>query len=666
MRRQVVPVEREASRKDSALHLASGVFAGFALLAAVNGVAISVGVPLSSGGIPLRLAHHVFDAAETLGVGGLLAIVVGAFVRYVPLPRWALVAVALVASAGLVNRILGDYLAIEAARALDGRFATGIFVAFLTLMAVGLVAAPFLASFCSRWPVLRFFPAVIAVSAMGVNQVVLRDDYMDLHGYAALATALLGGMALGPGIEGARRALVASRRGRVALLGLGLFALFGVAIPPSNAARLELFRQPSALAPWVLAMTVWPAPRLHAPVASNALPASPWFFDRSGASAVPATSPPLLPSDAVVVLVTIDAVRADIVADPANDARFPTFAKLKREGVVFTHASAPGTQTAVSLGTVFSGLYSSEQRWKNHGSGWLLHSYPAEDPSPRFPQILSDHRVTTANVASLAFLQNDFGVARGFREETVLEHGPHAASGFRIVRALLDRLDKAGPGPLFLCAHFVDAHSPYGRRGKGTDYERYLASVSSEDALLGRVLRALEDHFGQRWALFVSADHGEAFGDHQTYEHGKTLYEELVHVPLLARSPVFPPHEVSQRVGLVDLGPTILDLFQIASPATFEGQSLVPLLAGGNLTLTRPLLAESRLRRALTQPDGLKVIEDPRRKVVEVYDLASDPGETRNLFDVAKGRSDAALTELRAFFAVHAFRDENYEPPYKF
>jgi phosphopentomutase len=315
---------------------------------------------------------------------------------------------------------------------------------------------------------------------------------------------------------------------------------------------------------------------------------------------------------------------------------------------------------------MFSGLYYSEQRWKNYGSGKDLHPYAADDPAPRFPQLLSDRGVTTANYASLVFLANDFGVARGFREEKLMGQSTRAAPGFQLVRSLLERLARPGKGPLFLCTHMVDAHAPYGTARNGnTDYERYLSNVAADDALLGRVLRMLEENFGDRWALFVSADHGEAFGEHQTHEHAKTLYEELLHVPLLARSPLFQPREIRQRVGLIDLGPTLLDLFRIETPATFNGQSLVPLLAGGDVALTRPLIAEGRLRQALTRADGVKVIEDRRRKVVEVYDLASDPFETRNLFDLDPARSDVALAELRAFFAVHAWREGGYETPYK-
>ena len=59
------------------------------------------------------------------------------------------------------------------------------------------------------------------------------------------------------------------------------------------------------------------------------------------------------------------------------------------------------------------------------------------------------------------------------------------------------------------------------------------------------------------------------------------------------------------------------------------------------------------------------MIEDDRRKTVEVYDLASDPGETRNLWDREPGRSDAAVAALRAFFAAHQAKRAGYRPVYK-
>ena len=640
--------------------IAAGVFAGFVLLAALDACAIAATVPLPSAGLRLRLAHHVLDAAETLGLGALGALAAGAFVRFVRLPWWAVLGAATIA---IVYRVIGWRLARIASHAFEGRFESAIFAGYFVLLGVGVPVALRVAARLARRPRLRFLPAALAVCVIVGDELYLPDDYPDMHGIVALGAAIFAGAGLAPLAERAGRDLWRSRAGRAALAVTGLFALFGLAWPPSNATRFELFRPPCAIASWVLATTLWRAPRLRAPVR---VPPSPWVEDRSSAPSIAATVPPLLPPDAVVVLITIDALRADAVSDPANDALLPAFAKLKREGVVFTHASAPGAETVVSLSALFSSRYFSEQRWTEHGKGSMRALFPAADPSPRFPQVLSDHGVTTANYAGLSLLAGEFGVARGFGEETFAVQGWRHTPASLLIAPLLDRLARSGRGPLFLYVHLMDPHRPY-EAGKqdGTAQERYLAEIAVADAAIGQVERRLAQGFGKRWALFVTADHGEAFGEHDTTDHAKTLYEELVHVPLLAQSPLFLPRAIDERVGLIDLAPTILDLFGITTPAPFDGQSLVQLLAGRTTSLTRPLFAEGRLRRAITQPDGLKVIDDPRRKLVEAYDLATDPGETRNIFDVDPARVEPALALLRAFFDAHAYTAEGYEIPYR-
>jgi arylsulfatase A-like enzyme len=165
--------------------------------------------------------------------------------------------------------------------------------------------------------------------------------------------------------------------------------------------------------------------------------------------------------------------------------------------------------------------------------------------------------------------------------------------------------------------------------------------------------------------LIVASDHGEAFGEHQTFQHTKTLYEELLHVPLMFEGQGIAPRTIDERVGLIDLGPTVLDLLNQPTPSSLFGQSLVPLLGGRGRKLERPLLAEGRLRRALTTAAGIKVIDDPRRTTVEVYDLVADPGETRNLWGRDPARAEPALATLRAFFRAQALRRPGYEAPYK-
>jgi hypothetical protein len=643
------------------------------MLAIVNAIAITVAVPMPVAGIRLRVEDHLFDLAETVGVGALVAILVWVIARVLlaasPTARsraftfsYGVPALSFAANVALVRIVLGHFLELFATHGRDGWLEGPIFVFYLCLLGGLLAAAPYTALLFADHPRLRLAPAFLGACTMAAAQVPLRDDYEGVHCLAVWGAILLASSSLAPVALRLGHALWLRTSGRVALASLGLVAVGGLVVVPANAVRFELFRQPCALAPWVLASLRWPEPLLHASVT---VPASPWFRDRAAVPPVPPREPPALPPDAVVVFITIDALRADVMANPDYDARFPTFAELKTDGVVFARASSAGAETVVSLSEMFASTYYSQQMWGDYGAGVTRFPFPNADPGVRFPELLSAHGVATGLFGPLAFFAGDFGMTRGFRQEVLLGHGKLGATGNESIAALLKTLEHATSGPLFLYTHLLEPHAPYPKRGHAvTDYERYLAAVQVTDGLVGRVEKVLSSKFGDRWALFVSADHGEAFGEHGTTTHAKTLYEELLHVPLLARSPRFPARTIEQRVGLIDMGPTILDLFGVATPGVFMGQSLVPLLAGGDATLTRPLLAEGRLRKALTEPDGLKVIDDPLRKVVQVYDLTNDPAETRNLFDVEPARSDIALATLRAFFGARTRRESGYVPPY--
>jgi hypothetical protein len=655
------PVIRDT--RAAGLRAAAGLFAGFALLAIVNAVAIAVRVPLPPAGVALRVAHHAFDAAETLGVGLLLAAIVGGFSAFVRLPVWGFGLVYTAATAPVLYLAFRDQLYREASVAFDGRFLTPLFVAATIVTSFAVTAAHFAGALVARHPRIRFVPVVLAIAGLVVDHLHLSDDYFGIHGATAWIAVTCAGAAVAPLAERALVALFARRGGRVALAFVIAFALFGLVVPPSNAVRVQLFRQPVAVAPWALASVVWRAP---APRTPQPPPDSPWFRDRSADPPVPPTTPRPFAASPVVVLITIDATRAEAVDDPKNEALFPTLTDMKRHGAWFRHVTSPGSQTAVSLTTTFSGRSFSELVWAMSGKGASRFLYAAADPAPRFPALLDAAGVATSSFCPINFLAGTFGVARGFREEHVVVEGRRHATARQVIDPLIDRLRHAGPEPLFVYAHLMEPHAPYDRgRRDGTDYERYVSEIAVADAQIGRVQRLLEQRFAGRGVLIVSADHGEAFGEHETREHTKTLYEELLRVPLLVRGAGVVRQQIREHVGLVDLGPTILDLFGQPTPATFGGQSLLPILMGRRAELTRPLLAEGRLRRALYTPDGLKVIADERRKLVEVYDLARDPAESRNLWDEDPARADRALGLLDAWFAAHTVRKPGYRTPYK-
>ena len=655
------PVNRDT--RASGARAASGLIAGAILLALLNAGAIAARVPLAHGGVPLRLAHHAFDFAETLGVGALFAAAVGGFSALVRLPAWALFLVYTGATGPILIRAFDDQIQRQAPVSFEGRFTTPILIGLTLLVSVLIPLAHFIGAFFSRYPRLRPIPIVLAIAAIVGNHLYLADDYFGAHGAITWIAVTIAGAAFAPLAERAAISLLARPRGRAALIALGLVAALGVLVPPSNAVRVELFRHPTAIATWALSATLWRAPHPRTP---SLPPDSPWLRDRSALPDVPPTTPRPTPPSPVVVLITVDATRAEAINNPDNDALFPTLTAMKRRGAWFTQASSPGGQTAVSLSTTFSGRYFSELAWGMHGSGAMRFLYPADDPAPRFPALLTAAGVQTATFCSINFLAGHYGVARGFKEERVVPEGRRHALGKQMIDPVLERLRRGGAAPLFLYTHLMEPHSPYDRgRKDGTPYERYLSEITLADAQIARVWRVLEQRFAGRAILIVSADHGEAFGEHQTHEHTKTLYEELLRVPLLIRGAGIPARKITERVGLIDVGPTILDLFGVGTPATFNGQSLVPLLTGQATSLDRPLLAEGRLRRALYTRDGLKVIHDPRRKIVEVFDLERDPAELHNLWDEDPARSDRALGLLEAFFATHTLEKPGYRTPYK-
>jgi hypothetical protein len=303
---------------------------------------------------------------------------------------------------------------------------------------------------------------------------------------------------------------------------------------------------------------------------------------------------------------------------------------------------------------MFTSRYFSQLEWVWRGRGGRRFYYPrADDSRDYFPTLLREAGVLTASFVSPNFIGSEHGIALGFAEERSFggAGGGHATSK-TVVRSLIRRLKKVGDEPAFFFAHLPDAHHPYdsGELRSGSPYARYLSELGRPEAQVHRIWRVLRKHFPKRGYLIISSDHGEAFAEHGTFKHAQTVYGELIDVPLMVLGPGIEASSDQRRVGLIDLGPTLLELFGVETPRSYMGASLLPILGGSDASLPRPLAAESRLKRAFFASNGLKVIEDLRRKTVEAYDLEADPRELNNIFDSDRVRALAALGELRAFF----------------
>jgi arylsulfatase A-like enzyme len=345
--------------------------------------------------------------------------------------------------------------------------------------------------------------------------------------------------------------------------------------------------------------------------------------------------------------------------------QLPVLSKLRKRSLDFTMARSPSPSTATTFTALFTGKYYSGTRWtpRNEKKGKRGKGlWPSSDKTPRLPELLTKAGVQTLNVRMINMFSPGTGIGRGYTEELAVGHYAAARKGGHMLR---QRLRRQGPEPLFASVHFIDAHAPYNRGGKkGSDFDRYLAELTLVDRAVGQILEAVkEPELARRTFVIFSADHGEAFGEHRSRHHAGTMYEELLRVPLLVSGPGIVARKLDTPVSLIDLGPTILDIFGEPTPGDHLGQTLAPLLAGQKVHLTRPIAGEAgRLMQSLVFPDGYKAIIDLRRRTQEVYDLRNDPGETRNLVGTNE-RAESAIRDLRLFFRTHAL--PNYRPPWR-
>jgi arylsulfatase A-like enzyme len=184
----------------------------------------------------------------------------------------------------------------------------------------------------------------------------------------------------------------------------------------------------------------------------------------------------------------------------------------------------------------------------------------------------------------------------------------------------------------------------------------YDGEVQDADRLVGEVWdQIVAQGLADRTLLVITADHGDEFGDHGGYGHGLTVYQELVNVPLIFVGPQVaqPGRSVELPVPMLDLLPTLVDVAGAPMPDLVHGESLVPVLAGGE-PAERTFYTQNRANRTLNEQDALfqgytKLIYTPLLDRTELYDLSADPGEQHDLAAAEPERASTLRKELRTW-----------------
>jgi len=186
----------------------------------------------------------------------------------------------------------------------------------------------------------------------------------------------------------------------------------------------------------------------------------------------------------------------------------------------------------------------------------------------------------------------------------------------------------------------------------------YDGEIRFTDHEIGRLL----DELGARdvlddTAVFVSADHGEAFGEHDRFGHHSYPYEEIIRVPLVVSTPDDDGGRVDQQVSLIDLGPTMYDLLGLETPGKVQGRSLEPLLSGGDREETVHITTSKQGRILSTRTPEWKCIWEMDEDTVELFDLTADPEESTDV----SGDNPEVVAEYRAIIEDYLEQCEQSE-----
>lgn len=362
---------------------------------------------------------------------------------------------------------------------------------------------------------------------------------------------------------------------------------------------------------------------------------------------IPAAAQPTLASPVKrVVLVTIDALRADRL----DSGDMPNLSRLAGRGARFDRCWSQAPFTKISFRSIFLSAHPCEIG-ATEQSSWSL------------PRVLGARGISTAGIAPRMFERIGFGRFGFARLETPADDSVERRTGKAITDAALREL--ASPAPAqFLWVHYFDPHSPYAADDDASadrdDFARYRDEVRSTDRELGRLLAALDEPSQKDTAIILSSDHGDEFGGHGGAHHGFTLYENALRVPFIVVAPGIAPRVVRTPIASIHIAPTVADLLHLTPPPEWRGRSILDLSRDGEIRPGQRLIVsetESGLV-AFVHPSGRwKLIWHRLDGFSELYDLDLDPGERRNLIDIA---TDEALA-MHALAAAWAHRRGIFE-----
>jgi arylsulfatase A-like enzyme len=406
--------------------------------------------------------------------------------------------------------------------------------------------------------------------------------------------------------------------------------------------------------------------------------------DHTGAGKTTQTTEKPRPSKrSNVLLIGVETLRADHVGCLGYDRdTTPTLDRLAREGTVCTRNMSTSGWTLPSVMSVMTSLYPTVHRaqtYRDKLSGGIT----------TLAEVMKAEGYTTVGVVGNPTIEGKYGFSDGFdlyddftvsldldmdifRKHNEIGGDRHLTNNNELVTKVAVKWLEAGPAePFLLFVFYFDPHYDYippapfdtmfdpdyeghmdgrgmkkeprhSQRPPDRDLQHLLALYDGEirytDGHVGQLLQALAKSGVLKNTLIVLfGDHGDEFYEHGKTTHARTLYNEIVHVPLILRWPGRLPagRRIDAITSLVDIMPTILDFLDLPYEGPMQGISLRPLIEGtageSRHTVWAELNMENHIQAILG--DDHRLLRDMRNSTWELYHLPSDPGEQTNLYE---------------------------------
>ena len=357
----------------------------------------------------------------------------------------------------------------------------------------------------------------------------------------------------------------------------------------------------------------------------------------------PAATPPN------ILLVTLDTTRADHIGAYGDArARTPRLDALAADGVLFEHAVSTAPITLPAHVSLLTGSYPFVHGVRNNGNFGL------SERTPTVATALHARGYRTAAFVSAFVLDRRFGLARGFDRYDDAVEPPSARGGElerrgdRTAAAAGEWLATSAGAPFFVWVHLYDPHDPYDPPPPYRESfaaRPYDGEIAFDDSIVGSLLDRLKA-LGVATSTIVAVvgDHGESLGEHGEATHSLFVYESALHVPMIVAWPGHVP--AGRRVGgltrAIDLAPTLLELAGQPALDGADGRSLSVRMRRGDRG-SESAYSETYFPLFYMNWAPLRSLQDGRWKFIdapvpELYDLANDPHESRNLAPVEGGR----------------------------